>query len=357
MGFNHAAGGTPARDAGSRYPCSMKLLIGTKEIDEPGAARFFNILEVSEQSLAPRELRAYQTDDTSRSGNMRNWGFAWHADHLYAPNRNQGLLQYDQDLNVTATYPCLPAADAGFKPAPSPYGMAQFDRPHQIACLGQRVFICDSGHNLLRVFDIASRTFQSIGFGTQRNWINSVNLIGDEIHVVFHNHGWSDLLVLDHNLIIRREIRRIGVCAHHIWSMRGERWICSSLEGKLRSIDSDRSIDLGGYPRGVAMSGRWLIVGISKTRTSNSLERGLPPRAATQRPVVGNSGLAFLDMETLAITRTIEFHELSGDPNYRMPFVFEVRMLDVLDPALHSEQPLRLGNIDRFQILQRTLPS
>jgi len=266
-------------------------------------------------------------------------------------------LQYDRDLNLTATYPCPPAGDAIFKPEPPPDGVAQFDRPHQIACLGHRIFICDSGHNLLRVFDIKCGTFQSIGFGTQSNWINSVNLIGEEIHVVFHNHGWSDLLVLDHNLNPLREIRRIGVCAHHVWSMRGERWTCSSLEGKLRCIDSRRSIDLGGYPRGVAISGRWLIVGISRTRTSNSLQRGLPPRSATPNPVVSTSGLVFLDIETLAVTRTIEFHELSGDPNYRMPFVFEVRVLDVLDPALHSEQPLRFGNIDRFQILQRTLPS
>jgi hypothetical protein len=334
----------------------MKLFVGTKEIDQPGAARFFNILDIDDDSLAPRELRAYQTDSDIRSGNMRNWGFAWHADHLYAPNRTRGLVKYDRDLNILAHHPCPPATGLSYKPDQASQGDAQFDRPHQIACLEHRIFVCDSGHNLLRVFDPETESFQSITFDARRNWINSVNLINDEINVVFHNHGWSDLVALDMNLKPRYERNRIGVCAHHVWSMQGERWTCSSIEGKLRSIDSTRVIELGGYPRGVAMSGRWLVIGISRTRESNSLQQDLRPRApAVQpRPVISTSGLVFLDLETLAVAGTIEFQDLSNNPDYRMPFIFEVRALDVQDSALHSAGPLRIGNIDRFQRLQRT---
>jgi hypothetical protein len=136
----------------------MKLFIGTKEVDQPTALRFFNILEIDDQSLVPRELRAYQTDSETWSGNMRNWGFAWHRDHLYAPNRTRGLVQYDRDLNVLATWPCPIARGPTWKPEPSLPPDAQFDRPHQIACLDERIFICDSGHNLLRVFDPRTQT-------------------------------------------------------------------------------------------------------------------------------------------------------------------------------------------------------
>jgi hypothetical protein len=334
----------------------MKLLIGTKEVDQPTAQRFFNVLEIDDQSLAPRDLRAYQADSDASAGNMRNWGFAWHADHLYAPNRTRGLVKYDRDLNVLATFPCPLARGPVWKPEPSLQGDAQFDRPHQVACLEDRIFICDSGHNLLRVFDPRTGTVQSIGFDARRNWINSVNLINGEIHIVFHNHGWSDLVTLDADFRPRHEKNRIGVCAHHVWSMQGERWTCSSQEGKLRSIDSARVVELGGYPRGVAISGRWLIIGISRMRRSSSLQPGLPPQAmeTRSRPAISSSGLVFLDREALTVEGAIEFHDLANDPDYRMPFVFEVRLLDVPDEALNSNGALKFGNIDRYLRLRRT---
>jgi hypothetical protein len=348
-------------DERSRLPTSyssvMRLFIGTKEVDQPAAPRYFNILDVDEQTLLPRALRAYQADGEARSGNMRNWGFAWHGEHLYAPNRAQGLMKYDRNLNTLATFPCPNAPRVSHKPEQVPQDAAQFDRPHQIACLDNRIFICDSGHNLLRVFDIDSGTFRSVGFDARRNWINSINLINGEITVVFHNHGWSDMLALDMELKPRYEKSRIGVCAHHVWSMGGERWTCSSLEGRLRSIDSPRVVEIGGYPRGVAMFNQLLIIGVSRTRASASLPPGFSPQAIanSSRPAISTSGLVFLDMHTLAVRGTIEFQGLANNPEYQMPYLFELRVLDVCDAALHTSQPLKFGNIDRFLHLQRTI--
>jgi hypothetical protein len=89
-------------------------------------------------------------------------------------------------------------------------------------------------------------------------------------------------VTLDANLQPRHEKNRIGVCAHHVWTMQGERWTCSSLGG------------------------------------------------------------------------TIEFDKLANDPGYRMPFVFEVRLMEVRDEALGSNGILNFGNIDRHLHLLRT---
>ncbi len=332
----------------------MKLFIGSKEVDQPATPRFFNILDVDEHSLAPQELRVYQTESNTRSGNMRNWGFAWYADHLYAPNRTKGLVKYDRDLNVLANYLFPVAGHTPVEPGKSVRNAAQFDRPHQVACLGRKIYVCDSGHNLLKVFDPDTKTFRSIGFDPRKNWINSVNLIDDEINIVFHNHGWSDLVVLDTDLRPKYEKRRIGICAHHVWWMNGERWTCSSREGTLRAIDSDRVIQLGGYLRGVAIFDRYLIVGVSRERNSNSLDQLLPQPTTAHREI-STSGLVFLDMKTLSVAGTIEFQDLANAANYRMPYIFEVRVVDVLDDALRVAEPLSFGNIERFLYLRRTL--
>ena len=325
----------------------MKLFIGTKEIDRPDAPRYFNLLDLDSNSWTSRELRVYQTDTHPPYLNMRNWGFACDGDHLYAPNRRHGLVKYDRDLNVVATYPGSFPDNPRYRPEQSQGAPVQFDRPHQVASIDGKIFVCDSGCNLLKVFDLSTETFRCVAFETSKNWINSVNLIEGKIHLVFHNHGWSDLVVLDRDLNLLYEKRRIGLCAHNIWQMNGERWTCSSLEGKLRSIDSGRSVDLGGYTRGVAVSGGFLLVGISQVRESQSL-RHFPFDPVAGRPEIAGSGLVVLDTATLAVVGRIEFADLARDPDYRMPFLFEVRLVGQFDQAQASTGLLGLGDIERF---------
>jgi hypothetical protein len=95
------------------------------------------------------------------------------------------------------------------------------------------------------------------------NHFNSLSLVDNTLCVVASNHGPSEILMFD---LPERRLGasvRLGEQAHNVWKQ-GTQWMtCSSAEGRIVGSDGF-SLEVGGFPRGVAFSDGFAYVGVSE---------------------------------------------------------------------------------------------
>ena len=66
-------------------------------------------------------------------------------------------------------------------------------------CIDDKVFICDTANN--RIITINDEEVNGYEFNMEQvKWPNSINFIDGKIYVVFHNFGWSTVVVFDINM-------------------------------------------------------------------------------------------------------------------------------------------------------------
>lgn len=95
-----------------------------------------------------------------------------------------------------------------------------------------------------------------------RYHFNSFHVGDDELALVAHNHGASDLHFFDRRTRTWRRSIPLGRQSHNVW-LDGDAYVtCSSIEGRLVST-SGWTFATGGFPRGVCMDGEHVAVGIS----------------------------------------------------------------------------------------------
>jgi hypothetical protein len=95
------------------------------------------------------------------------------------------------------------------------------------------------------------------------NHFNSLTIFGNEICIVAHNRGSSELLFFElPDLAFTRSIS-LGTWAHNAWMHGKELMTCSSEEGCLMGVNGTR-VNTGGFPRGIAYTNDEIYVGISE---------------------------------------------------------------------------------------------
>lgn len=95
------------------------------------------------------------------------------------------------------------------------------------------------------------------------NHFNTLSVFGDELCVVAHNKGPSELLFFSlPSLMLLRSIS-LGNQAHNVWKYRNEWLTCSSGEGMVKGSEGFELIT-GGFPRGVAFTEQEIIIGVSE---------------------------------------------------------------------------------------------
>ncbi|HEV7900061.1 MAG TPA: hypothetical protein VGP31_19685 [Planosporangium sp.] len=166
---------------------------------------------------------------------------------------------------------------------------------HQVDFVGDRLVVVDTLKNRLLVYDDATHA----GRRSWRCWSSQVYPVGvrevadfrwdrlrcdrdslgyrhfnsvfrhrDRLYLVAHNRTVasgrrSQLYVLDDALVVR-EIRDLGSAdVHNFWTDGTRQLFCASAKGTLR-LDGVDAVALGGYTRGLSVSGDLLLVGSSR---------------------------------------------------------------------------------------------
>jgi hypothetical protein len=138
---------------------------------------------------------------------------------------------------------------------------------HEIAWHGGKLWATCSFDNMVALFD-GERWEQWYPLGTEpdgprdANHFNSFMFDLDQVWILAHNRGASELLAF--SLRTRALVERVelGNCGHNIWREDGQIFTCSSGSGKLLG-DRGFMLETGGFPRGVAFNGGVRCVGIS----------------------------------------------------------------------------------------------
>ena len=145
----------------------------------------------------------------------------------------------------------------------------------------------------------------------------------------------SSLIKTDLDLNVLEITKGIGFAAHNVWTMDGKIWTCDSEGGILRSLDKTQTVDLGEYPRGVAMSEDYLIVGITKKRPTVTQYQVRYGGDRDRKNGITEGGLVILNKKTLKIEK---FISLVGLLDCAVADVFEIRLMDERDHALHLDE-------------------
>lgn len=94
------------------------------------------------------------------------------------------------------------------------------------------------------------------------NHFNSISIIDNQINIVAHNFGESEVLIFD--IDSKELVRRVslGNCAHNVWYKNDELWVCDSAKQALISSNGS-SVSLEGFTRGVAKFSGGFYIGSS----------------------------------------------------------------------------------------------
>jgi hypothetical protein len=98
------------------------------------------------------------------------------------------------------------------------------------------------------------------------NHLNSVFVRGGQIYVMAHNNNHAPSQAFKFDLATRRllDTYELGYQSHNIWVARGAVYACDSAHGWITSTQQQTVHITGGFPRGVAVTRRRSIVGISE---------------------------------------------------------------------------------------------
>ena len=170
---------------------------------------------------------------------------------------------------------CILTFDGHFVPGRTIEAPFPLRDVHQIAWFDGRLWVTCSFDDFVAVFDgNAWERWSPDAPGPRdttrlppeapadRHHYNSFLVAADEVALLAHSHGPSDIHVFDrHSLALRRSLA-LGAQAHNIWRDGDAYMTCSSIEGKLVGSDG-WGLVTGGFPRGVALGAAHRAVGIS----------------------------------------------------------------------------------------------
>jgi hypothetical protein len=210
--------------------------------------------------------RLYQVD----SGNGLYYGICHHAGAVYALCRhsvrgpedpavrsaeNGSLLVFDSRLQLQEELqPEFPMRDV--------HGMAVIDEQLWITC---------SYDNLIAIFDLRTKRWSQWypspnpeARGKDVNHFNTIAMLDGRLCVVAHNFGQSQLFFYEYPSRQLTSSVALGSEAHDVFQINARLATCDSAHGTLISIDGSQ-IRTGGFPRGVCITEKEILVGISMT--------------------------------------------------------------------------------------------
>jgi hypothetical protein len=149
---------------------------------------------------------------------------------------------------------------------------------HQLTIVAGRLVLVDTYAMVLRVYDLAGRFIETVcpitasqcGDASRFSHMNSISVVGDQVHVMFHN-GFirpprcSEVLVLDQQWQLAGLYELDGHDCHDILSLGDGRLLyCGSRAGELLCSDGSKRKLSNRFMRGLAHVRGGIVVGTTE---------------------------------------------------------------------------------------------
>jgi hypothetical protein len=145
---------------------------------------------------------------------------------------------------------------------------------HEIAWFAERLWLTCSFDDMVAIYDGSGwqrwtpevpprgRGAPVGDVANDQHHFNSFLFLGDEIALLAHNHGRSEVHFFERRSGSFRRTLNLGSQAHNLWRDGDAFYTCSSIEGKLVS-SAGWQLLTGEFPRGVCFSPTHRAVGLS----------------------------------------------------------------------------------------------
>lgn len=200
---------------------------------------------------------------TIMKGGGPYYGISWDQEQVYVGKRYGG---------AGIIHTVSPSLEIGSLPG-------TYDQVHQIFHTGSRLYITITGDDEVAIWQnnqCVRKHWVRRGRVRDTAHINSIWVdpaIPQDAYVVCHNlttytQRDSQLLLMDIDLQVVKKSYKVGGDAHNIWVYGDKAYICDSIRGRFLEYNLsrgtiDRVIQLSRWPRGLAITDKYMIVGES----------------------------------------------------------------------------------------------
>jgi hypothetical protein len=140
---------------------------------------------------------------------------------------------------------------------------------HQILCFDEKLWVTCSFDNMLAIYDLASKEWRRwypapdpADRGRDVHHFNTIAIIDNELCLVAHRFGASELFFFSYPKLQLTRVIRMGRMAHNVFPFHGAIGTCSSEEGRILNTRG-QSLEVSGFPRGIAITEQGNLIGIS----------------------------------------------------------------------------------------------
>jgi hypothetical protein len=244
----------------------------------------------------------------------KNWGFACTGHSLFCI-LNQNIVQLTRALTIINQ--CALADNLSIN-------------PHQSLAAKDYICFTEATNNCLIIYNKLTKKIKVTHIhSATHSWPNTINYINNQFYIICHNHGPSSLITYDSDFnSCYSSDRYIGYCAHNIWEMHDRLWTCDSYVGDIRTLEGDRTISIGGFTRGIAMTQTHLFVGVSQVRKTNTLTAPAPIKKNKPDLTDGCCGIAIFDIESLVFEKFIPIDDEQ---------IYDIRIVNGRDYARYGD--------------------
>ncbi len=158
---------------------------------------------------------------------------------------------------------------------------------HQILWFDNKLWAICSADNMVAVYDGTAweKWYPSDNMDTRGKDVNHFNSLfydGQDLYVLAHNFGDSEIWHFSYPALKLLNKIRIGSQGHNIWKQDEELFTCDSQNGDVRSTGGCQ-VTLGGFPRGVVRNEERIFIG-----TSDIAERSMRSQVASRILIFDN---------------------------------------------------------------------
>ncbi len=199
------------------------------------------------------------------SGKGLYYGIARDADFTFVAARNRlvsSTVPIDQERGEILAF------DGDLNNARSLKGSFALRDIHQILAHEGKLWVTCAFDNMIAIYNGRDWVqWHPCGNGDKQpadvNHFNSLSVFGNELCVVAHNHGPSDLMFFELPDLRPSRSVTLGHSAHNAWLHQEELMTCSSEDGCILGVNGTR-VETGGFPRGIAYVNDEIYVGVSE---------------------------------------------------------------------------------------------
>lgn len=138
---------------------------------------------------------------------------------------------------------------------------------HQIMYFDNKLWVTCSFNNMVAIYNFTSwnEWYPSENIKDRNKDINHFNsfwIYRENLYVLAHNFGKSEVYKFSYPNLLLIEKFKIGNQAHNIWGYKDEIFVCDSANGKVIS-NKGFCKEIGGFTRGVVIQDKFYFIGTS----------------------------------------------------------------------------------------------